>query len=330
MRGSATVRVREEVASAPVDPRIEFARAVHRGLTDGPRRLPCRYLYDERGSALFEEICATPEYYLTRTEAAILGRVARKIRAATGPVSIVELGAGSAVKTDRILEAYVEGGQSVRYIPVDVSPTALAGASTRIAGRYPGVELLPHVGTFEAALLIAAMNTPSMCVFLGSSIGNLDGAEAHAFWERVANSLAPGDFFLLGVDLVKDRAALEAAYNDAAGVTAAFTRNIFVRMNRELGAGLDVDRIEHVARWSETHRRIEIWGAFHSTQRARLAPIGQSVEIRAGEQVLVEISRKFVLEDVAAHLEGYGLGTVEVFTDEQRAFGLLLLRRIGQ
>jgi L-histidine N-alpha-methyltransferase len=319
--------VREEVASGPVDARVEFARAVHRGLTDGPRRLPCRYLYDERGSALFEQICETPEYYLTRTEAAILGRSARKIRAATGPVSIVELGAGSAVKTDRILAAYAEGGQSVRYVPVDVSPTALAGAATRIAQRFPSVELSPRVGTFEEALLIAAMGSPSMCVFLGSSIGNLDGAEAHAFWEMVAKSLAPGDFFLLGVDLVKDRAALEAAYNDAAGVTAAFTRNIFARMNRELDAGLDVGRIEHVARWSEAHRRIEIWGVFHATQRARLTPIGQSVEIRAGEQVLVEISRKFVLEDVSAHLGGYGLGTVEVYTDEQRAFGLLLLQR---
>jgi L-histidine N-alpha-methyltransferase len=319
--------VRKAEASAQVDPRVEFARAVHRGLTDGPRRLPCRYLYDDRGSALFEQICETPEYYVTRTEAAILGRAARRIRAATGPVAIVELGAGSAVKTDRILAAYTEGRQRVRYVPVDVSPSALSGAATRIAERFPTVELSPHVGTYEEAILIAAMSSPSLCVFLGSSIGNLDGAEAQAFWEMVSRSLAPGDFFLLGVDLVKDRAALEAAYNDAAGVTAAFTRNIFMRMNRELGAGLDVDRIEHVACWSETHRRIEIWGAFHSTQRACLAPIGQSVEIRAGERVLVEISRKFVLEDIAAHLDGYGLQTVDVYTDEQRAFGLLLLRR---
>jgi L-histidine N-alpha-methyltransferase len=311
------------------DPRVAFARAVHRGLTDGPRRLPFQYLYDTQGSALFEQICETPEYYVTRTETAILVRAAARIRGSTGPVTLVELGAGSAVKTDILLEAFTAGGQAARYVPVDISPSILAVAASRIRARFSRIRVEPIVGTYEEALARLPEESPCLVVFLGSSIGNLDTVQADAFWEEVARGLSPGDTFLLGADLVKDPAVLERAYDDAAGVTAAFTRNIFARMNRELDAGLDVESIEHVARWCPAQRRVEMWARFRKAQRAYLAPIDRAVDVRAGEEVLVEISRKFVLPDLSAHLGTFGLDTLQVHTDPDGYFALLLLRRRG-
>jgi L-histidine N-alpha-methyltransferase len=290
---------------------LEFARAAAVGLTDIPRWLPCQYLYDARGSALFEEITRQPEYYPTRTEARILERHAPDIRDATGRVALIELGSGSSVKTSYLLSAYAEANGKVTYVPVDVSASAIEHARERIGRLHPSVRVDGIVGRYEEAFPQFHRHSPAMVVFLGSTIGNLNN----------------GDYFLLGADLVKDKAVLEAAYNDAAGVTATFTTNLFTRMNRELGAGVDLAQVEHVARYDEDWQRVEIFVRFNEAQTVRIEPLDLSVDIGAGEMVMVEISRKFVLADLTQYLATLGLAVREVFTDERSWFGLLLLQK---
>jgi len=309
------------------DPSREFAVAVAEGLTSDPPWVPCRYLYDARGSELFESICEQPEYYLTRTEASILARRAGEIRKATGPVTLIELGSGTSVKTDYLLSAYANAGTPVDYHPVDVSEAALRIAADTIQRRHPTVRVSGIVSTYEQAFPLFREHSPSMVVFLGSTLGNFDDEDSRGFWSAVQENLEPCDFFLLGVDLHKDRETLEAAYNDRAGVTAEFTKNLFARMNRELGSEIDLDRLEHVAFYNEEQRRIEIYARFLSDQRVYLAPIDDSVTVRAGRLVLTEISRKFVLGELRDRLAEFGLTVQHTYTDEREWFALLLLQR---
>ena len=309
------------------DPRLDFARAVDAGLSDRPRRLPCRFLYDARGSELFEQICDLPEYYLTRAEASILAEHAGAIRALTGQVSLIELGSGTSTKTDHLLSAYTADDTRVRYIPVDVSEFAIRVAARSIETRHRRVEVAGIVGTYESVFPLLKEHSPSMVVFLGSTIGNFDRHEAETFWRQVESNLCPGDFFLLGADLVKDAAVLEAAYNDAAGVTAEFMKNLFARMNRELGSGLDLDEIEHVAEYNSAAQQVEIFARFASDQEVVIQPLEQSIGIEAGETVLLEVSRKFVLEDLIEYVSKFGLDARHVFTDDEERFGDLLLQR---
>jgi L-histidine N-alpha-methyltransferase len=307
----------------------EFAHAAAIGLTDTPRWLPCQYLYDARGSELFEEISAQPEYYPTRSEAEIIEHHAADIREATGAVTLIELGSGSSVKTSLLLSAYEASGSRVRYVPVDVSETALEGARERIESEHEGVDVQGIAGRYEEAFPLFRRHSPAMVVFLGSTIGNFNNGESLAFWRRVSRDLAAGDYFLLGVDLVKEPAVLDAAYNDAAGVTAQFTLNLFERMNRELDSGLDVSQLEHVAKYNPDWQRVEIFIRFNTAQTVRIGPLSQRVPIAAGEKVMIEISRKFVLEDLTAYLRTFGLATRAVYTDTKDWFGLLLLQKRG-
>lgn len=305
----------------------EFAEAVALGLSDTPRWIPSRFLYDARGSQLFEAICDVPEYYLTRTEAAILRREATRLRELTGPVTLVELGSGSSVKTDHLLRAYTQGGKPVQYVPVDVSASILRIAAERIEETFPSVNVEGVHGEYERAFHLLDSYAPAMLLFLGSTIGNFNHAESLAFWRRVAGAMPAGSWVLLGADLVKDPAVLEAAYNDAAGVTATFTQNLFVRMNAELGAGLDLDGIAHEAMWNAEWQRIEIGARFRRAQTLRVAPLGRAFAMPAGSLVLTEISRKFVLDSLRAYLECFGFETVHAATDDRGWFGVLLLRR---
>lgn len=301
------------------------------GLTDSPRWLPCRFLYDTRGSALFEEITRQPEYYLTRAEESILVRRAEEIRSLTGPAHVVELGSGSARKTGHLLDAYARRAERVRYVPIDVSESALRAAARNLERIDPArarrIEVRGVVGTYQSAFPLLRELSPCLVLFLGSTIGNFESGESVAFWRALAASLSPGDHFLLGVDLVKDRATLEAAYDDRAGVSVQFTRNLFTRMNRELGAGVDVERVEHVARYDQDLQRMEIFARFTADQVIDVAPLGARLKIRAGEMVLTEISRKFVLADVERHATAFGLDPVRSFTDDHQRFGLVLMRR---
>jgi L-histidine Nalpha-methyltransferase len=300
---------------------------VARSLTDSPPWLNCRFLYDETGSRLFEEITAQPEYYLTRTENAILKKHAGDIRDLTGPMTLIELGSGYSVKTAHLLRAYGKDGAQVRYVPVDVSLTALKEARKSILLNHPGVQVQGIRGTYQSAFPLFEQFSPAMVMFLGSTIGNFNVSEADHFWNQVGQSLAPGDFFLLGVDLVKDKTLLEAAYNDAAGVTEAFTKNLFARINRELGAGVDLNAIEHVASYNPDWQRIETFIRFRTEQQVYLKPIDQTISIAAGTMVMTEISRKFTLDQIQENMGHYGLAVRRAFTDGRNWFAVLLLER---
>ena len=310
------------------DPVGEFARSSARGLGSHPRRLESRFLYDSAGSALFEQITAQPEYYLTRTETSILAANAARIREQTGPVTLLELGSGSSAKTDLLLRAWLDRSAKVCYLPVDVSESALTVACSNITARHPAARVIGVNCDYREAFPLLSQLSPALVLFLGSSIGNFPPGEMSSFLSTLAAAMRPGDFFLLGVDLVKERSLLEAAYNDKAGVTARFTRNLFVRMNRELGCAIDTDAIEHEARYNAQKEQIEISARFTRQQTFMLPPAGRRITVPAGEAVQTEISRKFRLERVVPDLERCGFATEQVFCDELRWFALLLLRRL--
>ncbi len=319
------VFIRTSWRSAPV---AEFASSVVSGLSKEPRELECRYLYDTRGSELYERITEQPEYYPARTEATILAGSAGEIRQITGPVTILELGSGSSCKTHSLLEPYLERNEEQCYVPVDVSESALKQATREMARRHERVQVVSVHGTYEMAMRLLGSASPAMAVFLGSSIGNFKEDEEDAFWSRMSDEMLPGDFFLLGVDLVKDERLLHAAYNDSAGVTAAFTKNLFVRMNRELGSGLDIEEIEHQARYVSDRRQVEIHARFLKNQTLHVEPLGRSFDIRKQERILVEVSRKYRIEEVGRRLASYGFRVRRVFTDDRNWFALMLLQRL--
>ena len=242
-------------------------------------------------------------------------------------MTLIELGSGTSVKTRHLLSAYAEAARRVAYISVDVSPAALAEAEQRIAAEHPTVQVRGVVGRYEDAFRLFPRHSPCMVLFLGSTVGNLNHAESLGFWQQVSDHLNPADFFLLGVDLVKDRRALEAAYNDAAGVTSEFTKNLWVRMNRELDAGVDIEQLEHVARYNAAWQRMELFTRFPQAQTVHVAPLDLDIEIGAGEMVMTEISRKFVVENLTRYLACFELNTRCVYTDSRRWFAVLLLQK---
>ncbi len=315
------------MASDDVDPVLQMARDVARGLTDTPPWLSSKYLYDEEGSRLFEAICEQPEYYLTRTEGTILSKHASQIAGETGPVTLIELGSGSAAKTDHLLSAYAAGGDDVLYVPVDVSETALEAARDDIVERHRSVTVAGIAGTYESAFPLFKRFSPAMVLFLGSSIGNFDQRDADGFWGAVSSALPSGDYFLLGVDLIKSTTLLHAAYNDAAGVTAAFTKNLFARLNKELGAGVELDQIEHVARYNAEWQRVEIFARFLTDQQVHLEPLDRTVDVEAGTMMMTEISRKFSLHRLKEYLASFDFSVRSVYTDDNEWFAVLLLQR---
>jgi gamma-glutamyl hercynylcysteine S-oxide synthase len=307
--------------------RAAFAQSVIRGLDDTPRWLSCRYLYDADGSDLFEAITVQPEYYLTRTEDALLRAHAARLRAVAGPTTLAELGSGSSTKTRHVLRAWTAAAPDTRYVPIDISPTMLEASCVSLRGEFPDLDVEPLAGTYEQAFPRLGEFSPLTLLFLGSSLGNFNRAETAAFLERLSAALTPGDHLLLGVDLVKDVASLEAAYNDAAGVSAGFTKNLFSRMNRDLGTTLDVDAIDHVAFWNETRERIDIYARFNRAQTLTLPEHGRSFRLGAGEMVLVEVSRKFRLPELHATAARHGFEAVDTVTDDAQRFAVVLLRR---
>lgn len=309
------------------DPKRDFAAAVAAGLRAKPRQIPCRYLYDHVGSHLYERICQQPEYYPTRTEAAILARHGALIAELTGPMNLVELGAGSSSKTGLLLEAYLLAGGRPGYFPIDVSSSALRLGQAELGRAFPQVTSIGLHSRYEEALPLARMVSPTMVIFLGSTLGNFCQDEASAFLATLSGHMTDGDYFLLGLDLVKDASLLEAAYNDAAGVTAAFTRNLFARMNRELGTDIDLRAVEHEARYVADGQRIEIHARFNAAQTIHLAALKQSFAIAAGERIQTEISRKYRLEEISPWLSAFGFATREIFTDERGWFALALLQK---
>ncbi|PWI41322.1 L-histidine N(alpha)-methyltransferase [Streptomyces sp. ICBB 8177] len=314
----------------PADATADALRAdVTEGLTADPKWLPPKWFYDARGSELFEEITRLPEYYPTRAERAILDRVAGDIAAATGARTLVELGSGSSEKTRLLIEALRERGTLGAYIPVDVSDSALEQAGRALITDYPGLTVHGLVADFTAGLALPDTEGPRLVVFLGGTIGNLLPAERAAFLARVRAALRPGDTLLLGTDLVKDEATLVAAYDDGAGVTAAFNKNVLAVLRRELGADLDPGDFDHVARWDAGHEWIEMRLRARTALTAKIPALDLKVDFAAGEELRTEISAKFREEGVRGELARAGLELTHWWTDEQERFALSLASLSG-
>ena len=294
------------------------------GLTATPKSLPPKWFYDERGSELFDKITLLDEYYPTRAERSILRAAAAGIAAATRARTLVELGSGSADKTRLLLDALRDEGTLDRYVPVDVSEAALIAASRRVLGSYPGLAVHAVVSDFDEHLGLPEGGGPRLVAFLGGTIGNLLPARRAEFLASVRSRLGEGDALLLGTDLVKDPAVLVAAYDDAAGVTAAFNKNILSVLNAELGADFDLDAFDHVAVWDPAQEWIEMRLRSAQRQQVRLPAIGLTVSFAEGEEMRTEVSAKFRRERVAAELAAAGLAMRSWWTDEESRFGLSL------
>ena len=299
---------------------------VRAGLTATPKSLPPKYFYDASGSELFDEITRLPEYYPTRAETAILERHAEEIAAVTGARTLVELGSGTSAKTRLLLTALTAGGSLERFVPFDVDPAVLADAAALIAVEYPQLAIEPVVGDFEEHLAELPPHPARMVAFLGSTIGNLEPATRSSFLRSVRAALRPGDTFLLGTDLVKDTGRLQRAYDDAAGVTAAFNRNVLNVVNRELGADFEESWFEHVALWSDADEWIEMHLLSLRDQVVTVADLGLEVGFARGELMRTEISAKFRPEGIARELAVVGLEVVRFWTDPLGDFGLTLSR----
>jgi L-histidine N-alpha-methyltransferase len=306
------------------------------GLTATPKSLPPKWFYDAQGSALFEKITELPEYYPTRAERSILRAAATEIAELSRARVLVELGSGSSEKTRLLLSALRAAGTLEAYVPVDVSESALALAEEALAVEYPGLAVHAVVSDFEqylglepsaeagAAGANGAQAGPRLVAFLGSTIGNMVPGERAAFLRRVRASLRPGDSFLLGTDLVKDVGVLVAAYDDSAGVTAAFNKNVLAVLNAELGADFDLDAFEHVAVWDPANEWIEMRLRSTAQQRARVRDLDLDVRFAAGEEMRTEVSAKFRRSGVEAELAAAGLAMRAWWTDASDRFGLSL------
>jgi L-histidine N-alpha-methyltransferase len=315
----------ENRVQAHPDRYLDALRAdVRAGLTAVPKTVPPKYFYDARGSELFDEITRLPEYYLTRAETSILRRRSADIAALSRCESLVELGSGTSAKTRLLLRALLDGGTLREFVPFDVDPAVLTEASDALAAEFPGLAIAPFVGDFEHDIGAIPAQRRRTIAFLGSTIGNLEPAARAGFLAQVGAALRPGDTFLLGTDLVKDAGRLLRAYDDAAGVTAAFNRNILVVLNRELGADFDIDEFGHVALWDAENEWIEMRLRADRAQQVTIADLDLVVSFAAGEELRTEISAKFRPERIEAELAAAGMRIVAFWTDQDGDFGLTL------
>jgi L-histidine N-alpha-methyltransferase len=305
-----------------------LAEDVREGLTAAFKELPPKHLYDTRGAELFEQICDLPEYYPTRTERAILERVAGELIAQTGARELVELGSGSATKTRLLLDAMRDAGTLESFVAVDVTESFVRDSAAELLAEYPGLKVHGLIADFERHLdRLPPASGPRLLAFLGGTIGNFAPAARRRFLRSVCSLLGPEDHLLLGTDLVKDRATLEAAYDDSAGVTAEFNRNILHVLNRELGADFDPAAFDHVARFDTEHEWIEMRLRAREAQRVTLTALDLTVDFEAGEDIRTEISAKFTRERVAAELTAAGMVLAAWHTDDNGWFALSLARR---
>jgi L-histidine Nalpha-methyltransferase len=321
----ADERLRIDVSRA--GPRLRtLARDVRVGLQAPQKWLPPKYFYDDRGAQLFDRICDLPEYYLTRTEQALLDAVVPDIVALTAPADLVELGSGAARKTRILLDAFSRAGCALRYVPIDVSEGMLRQAAHTLLRDYPQLRVHGIVADYEDELACLPASRRRLVIFLGSTIGNFTPAATARFLAGVHRHLASGDHFLLGVDLVKPVEVLEAAYNDGAGVTADFNRNVLRVINRELDATFDPEGFEHVAFFNAQKSQIEMHLRPRSAHAVTIRRLRLTVPFVAGETIHTEISRKFTVTAARAMLTTAGFELLRWYTPEDQAFGLALAR----
>ncbi|MEY9925826.1 L-histidine N-alpha-methyltransferase [Catenulispora sp. GP43] len=301
---------------------------VLKGLTAEPKWLPPKWFYDARGSELFEEITRLPEYYPTRAEREILTERAAQIASVTRAETLAELGSGSSTKTTLLLDALRDAGTLRRYDPIDVSEAALLASGEQLQRRYPELTIHAVVTDFEERLAIPESAGPRLVVFLGGTIGNLLPEERSVFLARLRAGLRPGEWLLLGTDLVKDPETLVAAYDDAAGVTAEFNKNVLRVVDRELDADFDPDDFDHVALWDPAAEWIEMRLRARRELSVRLKELDLGVSFERGEELRTEISAKFRPEGVARELGAAGFAVRHWWTDSLGRFGLSLAESV--
>jgi L-histidine N-alpha-methyltransferase len=302
---------------------------VRRGLGSVPLSLPPKWLYDDRGSELFDAITRLPEYYPTERERAILRAHAADIVAASGADTLVELGSGTSDKTRTLLDAFAAAGTLRRFVPLDVSEATLRAAADEIAHAYPGLQVEAVVGDFTLHLGSLPRGGTRMVAFLGGTIGNLYVEERAAFLGALADSLEPGDSVLLGTDLVKSADRLIAAYDDPGGITAEFVLNSLRVLNRELGADFVLDRFRYVAFWDPAMERMDLRVRSEVPQTVRVPGAGLVLDLAAGQEIRVEISTKFRPEGIARELADAGLEVAGSWTDPDGDFAVTLARHPG-
>jgi len=293
-----------------------MAEVVREGLSSPFKELPPKYFYDERGSQLFERITEQPEYYPTRCEREILDARAAAIVAAAKPRTLIELGSGAAAKSRVLLDAMRDAGTLERFVPVDIAEGITRRVAAELVDEYPGLAIEGIVCDYETHLERTPRPEGALIAFLGGTIGNFRPAPRRSFLARIATLMYPGDRFLLGTDLVKDRARLEAAYNDAAGVTAEFNKNVLNVLNRELDADFDLDGFEHVAFWDPDNEWIDI------------RTIDMRVHFSRNEEMRTEISTKFTRERIESSYADVGLELTDWWTDRDGMYALSLARRL--
>jgi L-histidine Nalpha-methyltransferase len=339
MGSRAAVRRRESDRPAP-DNRFSIERVfdplrdstlaedVRRGLGRRRKSIPPKHFYDEEGSRLFDRICELPEYYLTRSEEQLLERSAQEILDVARPTDLIELGSGAARKTRLLFDAAESLGLAPRYHPFDVCEPMLRASTEALLELYPWLEVHALVADYERHLHLLPDGDRRLVAFLGSTIGNFLPSRALAFLRGIAAHLRAGDHLLLGADLVKPVAVLERAYDDAAGVTAEFNRNVLRVINRELGADFDPAAFDHVAFFRQRRSQIEMHLRSRRTQRVSLRTLGITVGFRAGETLHTEISRKFTRRGLEALCRRAGFGLRRWFRAAAPSFALLLCERV--
>lgn len=321
---SATPEI--DVHLAPGWWRETLETEIRAGLTAPRKAIPAKWLYDERGSQLFDEITRLDEYYPFRAEREILQNHSVAITAASTADTLVELGSGTSEKSRVLLDAMQANGQLKRYVPFDVSEEMLRIAAGEIAEAYPGIEVHGIVGDFDRHIPDAPVQGRGMIAFLGSTIGNFEPGDRTRFISDVVKALDSGGSFLVGTDLVKDPARLWAAYNDAQGVTDEFNLNILRMLNRELGANFDLEQFRHSAEWDAENEWIDIGLRSLTDQRVSIEALDLEIEVAADEEIHTEISAKFHLTGIQRELEEEGLELVDQWTDDAGDFALTLAR----
>jgi L-histidine N-alpha-methyltransferase len=311
------------------DSERSLAEDVLDGLTRPFKELPPKHFYDARGAELFDRICELPEYYPTRAERAILDETADELAALTGAVELVELGSGTAAKTRVLLDALHDAGTLARYVPVDVTEAMVRDCAAELTEEYPGLRVHGVVGDFERHLdRVPPAAGARLVVFLGGTIGNFPPGARRRFLRQIAALLGPGDHLLMGTDLVKDPAVLEAAYDDEEGVTAEFNRNVLHVLNRELNADFDPADFEHVATFDRHNQWIEMRLRSRRDHTVTVGALQLPVHFDAGEEMRTEISAKFTPERLGHDLAAARLELVRWFTDPEQQFALTLSRPV--
>ncbi len=324
---SPAARDRLELVHSDEPHAESFARDVEAGLTASPKRLSCHWFYDETGSQLFEAICELPEYYLTRCERSILEKHAPEIAARfDAPVTLVELGSGSASKTRLLIEAFLERQGGLVFAPIDISQSMLRESAHLLLDEYPELRVQAFAGRYESGLEHFARRTvaPHLTLWLGSSVGNLDRPQAARFLHGVRQRMDPTDRLLIGIDLRKDAEVLERAYDDAAGVTARFDLNLLVRANRELGADFDLEAFRHRAVWEELPGRVESHLVSQRRQRVRLDALDLEVDFAEGETIHTENSYKYSEGEIEWLAENAGMRREAEWLDANGLYSLSL------